>query len=103
MDVNVASVVRSVTIAVVGLPVTLGVSGTLGSVTEGIRASIAESVSAAPVTEVQNDTRADLTKPCLSYLLAKNDSKLERESKDEIDTYFGGDVDHSEVCKWVVK
>ena len=103
MDVNVASVVRSVAIAVVGLPVALGVSGTLGSVTEGIRASTAEAVSEAPVTEVQNDTRADLTKPCLSYLLSKNDSKLEREAKDEIDSYFGGDVNHSEVCKWVVK
>lgn len=103
MDVNVASVVRSVAIAVVGLPVALGVSGTLGSVTEGIRASTAESVSAAPVTKVQNDVRAELTKSCLSYLLSKNDSKLEREAKDEIDSYFGGDVNHGEVCKWVVR
>ena len=98
-----ASVVRSVAIAVVGLPVALGVSGTLGSVTEGIRASTAESVSAAPITEVQNDVRAELTKSCLSYLLSKNDSKLEREAKDEIDGYFGGDVNHSEVCKWVIR
>ena len=98
-----ASVVRSVAIAVVGLPVALGVSGTLGSVTEGIRASTAESVSAAPITEVQNDVRAELTKSCLSYLLSKNDSKLEREAKDEIDSYFGGDVNHREVCKWVVR
>ena len=103
MDLNVASVVRSVAIAVVGLPVALGVSGTLGSVTEGIRASTAGTVSEAPVTVATNSVRAELTKPCLSYLLSKGDSKLEREAKDEIDNYFGGDVNHGDVCKWVVR
>ena len=49
-----------------------------------------------------NDVRSDLTKPCLSYLLSKGDSKLEREAKDEIDSYFGGDVSHGDVCKWVI-
>jgi hypothetical protein len=102
MDVNVASVVRSAAVAIVGLPIALGVSGTLGSVTEGIRASTADAVSGAPVTVAVNDVRSELTKPCLSYLLSKGDSKLEREAKDEIDSYFGGDVSHGDVCKWVI-
>jgi len=103
MDLNVSSIVRSVAIAVVGLPVAFGISGSLGAVSEGIRASTADAVSGAPITQVQNDTRADLTKSCLSFLLSKNDSKLEREAKDEIDSYFGGDVNHGEVCKWVIR
>ena len=102
MDVNVASVVRSVALGVVGLPIALGVSGSLGALTEGIRANTAGAVSEAPVTVAKNDVRAELTKPCLSYLLSKGDSKLEREAKDEIDTYFGGDVAHGDVCKWVI-
>ena len=103
MDLNVSSIVRSAAIAIVGLPVALGVSGSLGAVSEGIRASTADAVSGAPVTQVQNDVRSELAKPCLSYLLSKGDSKLEREAKDEIDTYFGGDVKHGEVCKWVIR
>lgn len=103
MDLNVSSIVRSAAIAVVGLPIAFGVSGTLGSVSEAISASVADTVTGAEVTRVQNDTRSDLAKSCLSYLLSKNDSKLERQAQDELDEYFGGNVNHSEVCKWVIQ
>ena len=103
MDLNVSSIVRSAAIAVVGLPIAFGVSGTLGSVSEAISASVADTVTGAQVTRVQNDTRSDLAKPCLSYLLSKNDSKLERQAQDELDEYFGGNVNHDEVCKWVIR
>lgn len=103
MDLNVSSIVRSVALAAVGLPVALSFSGTLGSVSEAISASVADTVTGAEVTKVQNDVRSDLAKPCLSYLLSKNDSKLERQSKDELDEYFGGNVNHGEVCKWVIR
>ena len=103
MDLNVSSIVRSVALAAVGLPVALSFSGTLGSVSEAISASVADTVTGAEVTKVQNDVRSDLAKPCLSYLLSKNDSKLERQSKDELDEYFGGNVNHAEVCKWVIR
>ena len=103
MDLNVSSIVRSLAIAAVGFPVALGVSGTLGSVSEAITASVSDTVTGAEVTKVQNDVRSDLAKTCLSYLLSKNDSKLERQAKDELDEYFGGNVNHGEVCKWVIQ
>ena len=103
MDLNVSSIVRSAAIAIVGLPVAFGVSGTLGSVSQAITASVSDTVTNAEVTRVQNDVRSDLSKTCLSYLLSKDDSKLERQAKDELDEYFGGNVNHSEVCKWVIQ
>ena len=48
------------------------------------------------------EIKAGLAKPCVNYLLSKDDSKLERDAKDAVDEYFGGEVDHRSVCDWVV-
>ena len=37
---------------------------------------------------------------CVKYLVSKNDSKLEREAKTELDEVFGGEVNYKEVCNW---
>jgi len=103
MDLNVSSIVRSVAIAAVGFPVALGISGSLGAVTESVRAYSIEAVSNSESVATQNSVRTELTKPCLSYLLSEGDSKLESKAKIEIDAYFGGDVSHGDVCKWVIR
>tara|TARA_B100001559_G_scaffold318955_1_gene327156 strand:+ start:2523 stop:2834 length:312 start_codon:yes stop_codon:yes gene_type:complete len=103
MDLNVSGIVRSVAIAGVGLPVALAISGSLGAITELVRASSVESVSKSESVVTKNSVRSELIKPCLSYLLAKNDSVLEEKSKTEINGYFGGDVNHRDVCKWTLK
>ena len=105
LDLNqiIPSVVRSVAVGVVVLPLSLSVSGTLNAGGSYLRAQadVAASTNKALVT--QNDAKADLTEICLTYLLSKADSKAERTSKDKIDEYFDGEMNYSEVCKWVYR
>ena len=91
MDLNVNQLVRSVVVLAIGLPISVGV------VVNGLRTPEKnESVI------IQADLKAELTESCLKYALSKVDSKLERESKNEIDEVFGGEVNYQEVCKWVL-
>ena len=105
LDLNqvVPSVVRSVAVAVVALPLAFSVSGTLNAGSEFLRqqAIVASSTNEATVTK--NEVKATLTKTCLNYLLSKGDSKAERAAKDQIDEYFGGEMNYGEVCKWVYR
>ena len=103
LDLNqvVPSVVRSVAVAVVALPLALSVSGTLNATGSYLRAQADVASSENVSTVTKNEVRAELTGACLNYLLSKNDSKAERSAKDEIDEYFGGEMNYTEVCKWV--
>ena len=105
LDLNqvVPSVVRSVAVAVVALPLALSVSGTLNAGSSFLRASAEVASSENTATVTKNDVRAKLTEPCLNYLLSKSDSKAERAAKDEIDSYFGNEMNYVEVCKWVYR
>ena len=87
---NVNQLVRSAVVLVLGLPLTAGVL-----------------VNAWPEPKnesvlVQNRIKGELTEACVKYLVSKNDSKLEREAKTEIDEVLGGDVNYIETCKWVL-
>jgi len=90
MDYNVNQLVRSAVVLVVGLPVSLAVA----------LAALPESESRS--AKIQNDTKADLTRTCLSFAFSAKDSKAERAAKDEIDEKFGGGADYAGVCKWVL-
>ena len=87
---NVENLVRSGVALVIGLPLTVGV------LVAGLPEPKNESVL------VQNRIKAELTEACVKYLVSKNDSKLEREAKDEIDEVLGGEVNYIETCKWVL-
>ena len=99
MDINLNNIIRSVAIAAVGLPLSLGTNGFLSASTDAIRSSTEES---AQVAEYES-LRADLTGPCLKYLFSKADSKLERNAKNTIDEAFGGEVDYKGVCNWIIE
>ena len=103
LDLNqvVPSVVRSAAVAVVALPLALSVSGTLNATGTYLRAQADVAKSENTSTVVKNNIKADLTESCLTYLLSKNDSKAERAAKDELDEYFGAELNYGEVCKWV--
>ena len=105
LDLNqvVPSVVRSVAVAVVALPLALSVSGTLNAGSSFLRAQADVASSENTATLTQNDVKGDLTRVCLDYLLSKGDSKAERAAKDGIDEYFGGEMNYGEVCKWVYR
>ena len=99
MEINLNNIIRSVAIAGIGLPLSLGVGGFLSASTEALRTSTRES---AQVAEYES-LRADLTGPCLKYLFSKADSKLERNAKNTIDETFGGEVDYKGVCNWIIQ
>ena len=92
MSLDLNNVIRSAAIVAVGLPLS-------GAVAVGVVASLPEGESRA--VTAQNAIKADLTEPCLNWAYSKGDSKLEREAKNEIDDYFGGEVNHAGVCKFV--
>ena len=87
---NVASLVRSGVVLVLGAPLLMGVGNSLSALT-----------APSPVEVATRRVQAGLVEPCIDYMFAKNDSKLEREAKTELDEAFGGQVDYSNVCGWV--
>ena len=99
MEINLNNIIRTVAIAGIGLPLSLGVSGFITASTDALRTSTEES---AQVAEYES-LRADLTGPCLKYLFSKADSKLERNAKNTIDDSFGGEVDYKGVCNWIIQ
>ena len=52
--------------------------------------------------EAWNKLKAELTLPCIKYLLSKEDTKLERDAQSKIEKVIGGDVDFITTCKAVV-
>ena len=97
MNLNVENLVRSGVVLAVGLPVTLSL-GSLVNTTTDLARNTAPSASAV----AQQELKDTLTVPCLRFLVTKEDSKLERSAKNEIDEILGGEVSYSSVCKWVL-
>ena len=101
MNINETTLVKGAVAVVVGLPLSIG-----GLLAMSSFSNLAN-VAANTMTESKQDTtvadfKAELTGPCVRYLLSKGDSKLEREAKNELDDILGGEVVHSNVCKWVI-
>ena len=103
LDLNqiIPSVVRSLTVGAVAVPLALSISGTLNAGSTFLRAQAEVATSGNTRTVTQNNIKNDLTETCIDYLLSTNDSKAERASMDEIDEYFGNEMNHREVCRWV--
>ena len=91
MNLDLNNVIRSAVIAVIGLPVTVAVAATM-------------LVDATPSDmKAQARVKGDLTEACVDYMVSKADSKLERQSQDEIDTILGEDgANYKELCNWVL-
>ena len=94
---NVENLVRSGVLLAVGLPLALSLGGLTGAVTRSLERTTADPTSSATVT-----LKERLAAPCLRYMLSKDDSKLEREAKTDIDDVMGGAVDYTNTCKWVL-
>ena len=101
MTLNIENLVRSAAVVIVGLPVSLGFMGALG--TADRLTTLAEEAAAKNAVAEQTDTlKGKLAEPCLRYVVSKADSKLEREAKDAIDEVLGGEVNYKSVCDWVL-
>ena len=96
---NIDSIVRSVAVVAVGLPLTLSVTNLTNTTAEIAELALKED----PTEEVIGGLRSDLIKPCLDFYLSKVDSKLEREAKNTIDDVMGGEVNHKGVCDYIIR
>ena len=89
MEFNINSAVRSAVILAVAMPVSVG----------AFKAFTASNPEATRVSMV----KAPLVGPCLGFMSSKPDSKLERQSQDEIDSVMGGDgADYKGLCGWIL-
>ena len=95
-DIN--NIVRSAVVAVVALPITLSLTGLVNVTADAAREDLKDSAQ----EEVFESLRGKLTMPCVNFRISKDDSKLEREAKNQIDEVFGGDVSHAAVCNFVL-
>ena len=98
LDIN--NLVRTLVIGGVMLPVTVSMTGLLSTSATSIKSATAKAEEVSTTDQVRSDFEAKIFEPCLDYYFSKSDSKLEREAKNEIDDAFGGDVDHSNVCRF---
>ncbi len=96
MKYSIENLVRSVAVVVVGLPLTAAFGTALNTITDLARNSTTTSNAAV------EELKAELTVPCLKYVMSKNDSKLEREAKYLIDEVLGGEVNHRSACGYVL-
>ena len=98
-QLNIDSLVRSAVCLAVGLPLVLGLNGVTGTLSR-----LAE--DAAEIdgkTEAIDQLKSKLALPCLKYVMAKVDSKLERDAKNEVDEILGGEVMIGETCQYVLR
>jgi len=98
LDIN--NLARTVIIGGVLLPVTLSMTGLLNVSAKSIRAATVKAAEVSNAEQVRSDMGDKVFEPCLDFYFSKADSKLEREAKNDIDDAFGGDVDHSGVCRY---
>ena len=98
-QLNIDSLVRSAVCLAIGLPLVLGLNGVTSTLSR-----LAENAAEKDrKTETVDTLKADLTLPCLKYVMSKSDSKLEREAKNEVDEILGGEVMISEACSYVLR
>ena len=96
LNVNVASLVRSGVILVIGVPAVLGLGNVLNTAAQSTKNAERPDVRQLVIESYQG--RA--AEACVKFLVAKQDSKMEREAKTELDDVFGGEVNYKEVCNW---
>lgn len=92
MDLNYSNIIRSAAFVVVGLPLSASV---LLGVMEMSSETLAESRT--------NSLKAELTVPCVKWLVSKNKSDLEMSARDSIDRILNGEgIDYKGLCEWVI-
>ena len=98
MNSDITNIVRSAAFLVVGLPLTFALAGRVNVGTEVARQELVVS----PADQVLIDLKNDLTKICIDYKLSKVDTKLERQSKNDIDEVFDGEVLYNNTCNYIL-
>ena len=98
MTFDINSLARTAVAGIVGLTITVPLAGEIVASGQASRA-VPEPTKAEQVLDgIVNE----LTAACVDYRISKADSKLEREAKNTIDDYFGGEVGYRAVCDYVL-
>lgn len=97
LNVNVSSLVRSGVVLVLGAPVVLALGNLFATNADATRLANQPDAREQAIAEYQGQA----AEACVKFLVSKDDSKLERDAKTELDEVFGGEVNYPEVCKWV--
>ena len=98
MSFDLNNIIRTAVAGVIGLSITVPLGAEIVASGQAKRAAEAPT-KAQLVLEGITD---ELTAACVDYRISKVDSKLEREAKNTIDDYFGGEVSYKSVCNFVL-
>ena len=102
---NIASIVRSVVIGGVCFSFLAPIGGLTESFKNRSNVELATAVRDAEPTVVYErftELREELTEPCINWIFADNDSKLEARAEKAVNVAFEGPVDHRAVCRWIL-
>ena len=95
---NIDSIVRSVAVVAVGLPLTLSITNLTNTTARVAELALAKQ----PAAETIDGLRSELTRPCIDFYVSKVDGKLERTAKNQIDEVMGGEVDYRAICDYIL-
>tara|TARA_R110000868_G_scaffold4995_1_gene30955 strand:- start:360 stop:659 length:300 start_codon:yes stop_codon:yes gene_type:complete len=98
MNSDITNIVRSVAFLGCALPLTIALAGRVNVGTEVAR----QQLKVSPAEQVIIDLKNDLTKACIDYKLSKVDTKVERQSKNDIDEVFNGEVLYNNTCNYIL-
>ena len=99
MNLNIENIVRSAAIVAVGLPISLAVTNLVNTTDKLAKLGLIKPSE----TQIVDEFKAELYRPCINYYVSEVDSKLERTAKNDIEEVMGGAVDHNSLCEWIVK
>ncbi len=94
MELNINNLVRSAVVLVVGLPLVLPLGSAIGKATQVTQPS--------PGQKRSTTFKDELTVPCLRFAFSREDTKAEREAKNDIDDVVGDGANYGNVCKYVL-
>ena len=99
MKLNIAHIVRSASLAIVGLPIALSTSGLIDTGKQLMQ----QSLNDRPINIVEEQLETALVRPCIDFYVSKVDSKVEREAKNQIDEIMGGETNYATLCEYILK
>ena len=98
LNFDIKNIVRTVIFGGTLLPVSIGLAGLFNVQAEISRKSLETDDQAVVIKGLKS--RMQL--PCIQFVTSKNDSKLEREAKNQIDEVLGGEVNHGQACNFIL-
>ncbi len=96
--IDVSNIFRTIAVLAITVPFTFSLSDALGANTALSRAN----AELTKQQQVYRTLQGQMVLPCIKYRVSKNDTKLEREAKNELDEVFGGEVAHGAACNFVL-